>query len=279
MFHVLEKLYSQLFQRRIVDLIKLEPRLNYLMEGLRRNRQQTERRELLDKRLLVLNVAIGNYAMKFPPNTPLPKTPDIFKLPLVLNIINSRPDDEFKAEDLNPFIELYPEIARQWKQEKEAQLLEMIRSSCGESYTFDPNTVLGLATTMFSCVSCRSYDSGPVWYPRILIHCHAKKASSMLPDPQADFDTQIMEQTTRSVAWKSRNIFSFLNNERLFLSDVLKEFGFDPETITAEEMNALDPIFECIPCNDIRRGRYTMKWTHLVRQSISLILCLILFSF
>lgn len=187
-------------------------------------------------------------------------------------MINSSSDTGgITKEDLDPLVEAYPDIAREWKLETEAKLLDMIRISCGDSYAFDPNTVLHLATTFFSCSECRRYNSlenGPIWYPRVLLHDHARRSDGR---NSMDLDTEMVYDITRSTQWNARDVFQFSNAERLIMSDVLEEAGFDPETTTVEELNALDPIFECVPCNNIRHGRFTMKWTHLVRRFVPLI--------
>lgn len=238
------------------------------MEGVRALRLHRKRINLLVNRIPVLQDAVQACVSTFPPNTPLPNIADIFQLPIVLSLINSEGlDSEFTVEKLGPFIKAFPNIARQWKLEKDAQLVELIKSACGGSYTFNPDTVLGLATTMFSCKFCSNdSDMGycilPMWHPRILIHSDALSACPAEPND----DMQAIHSLTKSGPWNTGNIFTFLTDDRAIMAKVLQEFGLDPDTTTSEQMDALDPIFECVSCNDPRKGRYTMKWIHLVRN-------------
>jgi len=36
--------------------------------------------------------------------------------------------------------------------------------------------------------------------------------------------------------------------------------GLDPKSATREDMDKLNPIFECLACNDLRKGRCTLPW-------------------
>lgn len=177
---------------------------------------------------------------------------------------------EFTKDDLAPLIETYPDLVRQWRLDKEAELVEMIRDACGDSYSFNPDTVLRLATTMFDCKTCEDEEEEVpmLWYPRVLIHNHTTDRPEQLDTGD---DMEIVSTYTDLVPWNARERLSFNWDAREKMARVLKKHGFDPNTTTAEEMDALDPIFECIPCNNIYHGRFTMKWTYLVSH------CLIFF--
>lgn len=46
---------------------------------------------------------------------------------------------------------------------------------------------------------------------------------------------------------------------------VLEELELDPETATVQQLNELDPIFECVACTQTHGGRCVMAWETLVR--------------
>jgi len=48
---------------------------------------------------------------------------------------------------------------------------------------------------------------------------------------------------------------------------MLEILGLDPQTATVEELDELDPIFECLMCNDPEKGRFVMAWESTVCSS------------
>jgi hypothetical protein len=56
------------------------------------------------------------------------------------------------------------------------------------------------------------------------------------------------------------------------MDSIVSMAGLDPKTATAQDMDALDPIFECIACNSFTEGRATMTWMTTVCSVSSLFL-------
>ncbi|KAH9474685.1 hypothetical protein JR316_0013150 [Psilocybe cubensis] len=218
------------------DLLMLEPYINEHMTNVQKARVEREREYLARKTGDVLEDVIKTCAAVIPPNAFVPSLGDLAALPIVQDMFKDSatrtPDPKSELEVLR---EQFPEITVQLTHEMEEVLRGLVRSACGESYEFDSNTT----PTKF------------LWYPRIAVHEHCKT--------RCDFDV--------CNRWNHNEVISFQKEDMLFLSKILSQFGFDPAVTTMADMNAADPILECVSCNNQHIGRCTMRWDMLAQHN------------
>jgi hypothetical protein len=96
---------------------------------------------------------------------------------------------------------------------------------------------LQLATTVFKCPSPHQE---PLGYPRILVAAATSSWDSIQFDGKAS-------RIARSVVEACR---------------------LDPNTATSADMNQLNPVLECLDCQDVR-GRLAMRWIQTVPHFLS----------
>ncbi|PPQ86525.1 hypothetical protein CVT25_007176 [Psilocybe cyanescens] len=250
------------------DLNALDPFINQALSAGRQKRLRTERSRLLYARLPVLKKVIKACVSAYPLNTPAPTAAELFFIPLVQDIMTNTSLTPFAEAHLDPMLQGFAEIARRWQSDTEAKLLDLIKVACGSTYTFNPETVLRLATTVFSCNKCSTYgEDGSLWHPRVLAHNHYIQKREGFEQDSATVDCLILQSLTGYGPWNYEDYITFKQKDVRVMSDVLNQFGFDPTSTTATEMDAADPIFECVLCNCPFRGRYVMRWPMVVRST------------
>ena len=249
-------------------LASLNGFIQRFMEETRRERLARERDAMYKERLLILNDIIKAYAATLTPTASFPTSADVFKHPMVRSIIETTPPTErFTPEALQPIVPLLPEIDLHWQEKARSQLFMMIRTAA-PWYVFDEQTVLDLATTSFHCKRAGyqgcSYG-GHIGHPDILMHeCARSDPFSRENDFNPGSAEFYIRQFLHEVPWNYRRELDFDPVQMRILTDVVRMCGLDPTTTTRAEMDDLDSIFECVQCNDERRGRATMRWWGVV---------------
>ena len=90
-------------------------------------------------------------------------------------------------------------------------------------------------------------------------------ACATLPFPDSDLDTIILTNTLGETFWNLNGCITVNVDHVALLVLLLNMANLTWATTTIQELNARDPIFECISCNDERMGRATMTWARVVR--------------
>ena len=224
-----------------------------------KHRLSTIRWTTLPHRLRVLKAFHTARFALVPVNFIYPTAGEFFRIPLVRNLIDSVPNgslftqDNLRAilpNDLAPFI-------RWWYDDIELKLINLL---CGE-FSNRVNTttradIFNLATSIFFCSICSRF----LRYPHVLAH-----ACATLPFHQDDdLDASILTSTLGETFWNLNGCITRNVRSVLLLAHLLLRANFRPPT-TIQELNARNPIFECISCNDERMGRATMTWERVVR--------------
>ena len=117
---------------------------------------------------------------------------------------------------------------------------------------------LHLATTIFFLLIL---PDDPLTYPRVLIHrCAAFTGTGI------DKDRPALQRFLGCSYWNYGNFinFKFEAQNIVSLSEAIKLCGLDPNSANREDMEKQNPIFECLACNDVRKGRCTLSWLGLV---------------
>lgn len=248
------------------------------MVSLQDSRLKKERLTRLRTRVPVLIEAIHAIKLDLPLDALVPDLADVLVHPVVQKIIHDTSHSEFTISHLDPMRAIFQEISLQWQHKTESQLTNMISSVCGRG-SFDRTRVLHLATTVFSCDPCGHYNNNQhclLQYPRVLVHRHATEHFRdyyqwrINGSNTDESDISILRHHFEKVCWGTRKNIGFWKDASQILSELLIEFGYDPKTTTVAEMDAVDPIFNCVSCNLPREGRATMRWRMVVSFQITL---------
>ena len=222
------------------------------MEDKKIKRLLGERVALLTKRLPILRKVYNTCVETYPVNSIIPRAADVFLDPVVQDLFIRPPlSTAFTEKDLETLGTLFPDIVRRWRNITEEKLLNMIAPS--EKIT---ESSFQLATTIFSCRFCHN---DPLTYPQVLIHHCATVDYGRVYDEEQSVIRRYLDCSN----WNVGNI-TFDAKKVECLSEAIKLCGLDPKSATREDMDKRDPIFECLACNDLRKGRCTLSWLGVV---------------
>ena len=223
------------------------------MEDRKAKRLLRERVTLLTKRLPILRTVYNTCVETYPVNSIIPCVADVFLDPVVQDLIIRPPlSTTFTEKDLETLGALFPDIVRRWRNVTEEKLLNMIAPS--QEIT---ESSFQLATTIFSCLVCHN---DPLTYPQVLIHRCATMNYRSVYDEEQSVVLRFLDCSN----WNAGNI-TFDSKKIECLSEAVKFCGLDPKFATRREgMNKWDPIFECLACDDLRKGRCTLSWLGVV---------------
>ncbi|CAA7260695.1 unnamed protein product [Cyclocybe aegerita] len=267
-----ERVYLLLINRMVPPdiplseaLPKLEDHLEEVMEYRKSERITLEKATLYKQRLKVLRRAYASFVGLLPPEKTYPNTMEIYQFSSVEQLIKDIPPTVVFTEDTILCDLNFSGIVDAWRTKVKEELIDLIRHARGEKYEFDESTVLDLATTFFRCGNC-------IWGGKVtqygiqgtdaLTH-KCSKSSSSVGSVVGKFDAegQALKETLKEGVWNSDQEISFDENSRGIMAEVVKACGLDPLTTTAKEMEELDPLIECLDCNDECEGRAVMKWS------------------
>uniref|UniRef100_A0A8H8CE11 Uncharacterized protein n=1 Tax=Psilocybe cubensis TaxID=181762 RepID=A0A8H8CE11_PSICU len=245
--------------------------INTSMTQYRTLRLCANRKALLGNRLPILSEVTKECAARYSLDTPTPSAAELLKVQLVRDLIDDTSLEPFTSAHLDPLRLNYAEISLDWRTRTEGKLVSMIKSACGTEYKFDESSVLRLATTIFSCTKCKdshSVTKDNFWYPQVLAHYHSIPfdQNRRAEEDLVELERRSLEIRTGSTFWNDDNDIFFNKDYMQAMADILEHFGFDPAVTTSEEMDAADPIFECVFCNCSHRGRYVLRWNMLARH-------------
>ncbi|KIM37447.1 hypothetical protein M413DRAFT_274628 [Hebeloma cylindrosporum] len=231
---------------------------------------------MLKKRLEVLDEFHKDCVSKLPGNALVLSSADLFMQPLVKELIEDTPNDgpEFTLSNLDPVKDSFLEISREWIEEVKSELFAMVKAevyipSNGE-HEDDIDTHLELATTFFHCSGCSedSYRGSPgtlFRYKRAIAHACTGEwdPGTELPETET---LETLRENLKKLPWNADDRISFNSRAHYTMRDMIALCDLDPDTTTAKEMNALDPIFECLTCNSQSNGRCIMTWECVVQH-------------
>ncbi|KAF9525160.1 hypothetical protein CPB83DRAFT_909426 [Crepidotus variabilis] len=219
----------------------LEPVLTKHMMRLRRDHLDHQNADNLRELLVVLHDTYSEYLASFPPKFGYATTGDIYRLPIIRDII----DDCLPSKSLETRFEqlqaAFPEVQTAWRASVRTQLLTMIELTCAsEPQKIDPEAVLDEASTLLRCSNCR--------------HNVPVKDAHIHPCAYGDW---YGKNSIKDTYWNCR-YFSFELSVVNKYSDGLKSLGYDPKCVTVHRLNQENPIIECLLCHSEVSGRCTM---------------------
>jgi hypothetical protein len=188
-----------------------------------------------------------------------PNTAEFFRIPAVRNLIDSVPNTSpFTQDNLAPIQDDFPNLMRWWRQDMELKLIDLICKKPFNREGIDREYFFNLATSLFSCSKCSRF----LRHPDVVMH-----ACATLPFLREglDLDTTILTRTLDETFWNVNGCITVNVAHVALLVRLLIMANLTSATTTIQELNARNPIFECISCNDERMGRATMTWARVVR--------------
>ncbi|KAF8810052.1 hypothetical protein BYT27DRAFT_7186905 [Phlegmacium glaucopus] len=256
--HGLEKdpFIERTCQKEITDRVlpHVDIFINTFMEATKARRLRKERDTILQQRLPILRKIYDTCVSTYPVNSIIPSCADVYYDPFVQNLVTTPPlNATFTDEDLAAVGTAFPDIVLRWRKQTEEKLLNMINQ--GYDIQNADESILQLATTVFSCRHCANE---PLTYPRVLIHHCATDRPSY--HDSLDEDLPQIRRFLHCSNWNLGNIITFETKEIAALTEVINLCGLDPKSATAEDLDKQNAIFECLTCNDVRKGRYTLSW-------------------
>ncbi|PPQ84095.1 hypothetical protein CVT24_002434 [Panaeolus cyanescens] len=259
--------FEELVEKRITKraLESYRDKLDHYMQQIKELRLIDERDATIKSRLMVfknLYEAAINKVLK--PDDPRPRIGDVLRISNFWKLIMETPIDEEMGTAGFEIIENdIKSVIDEAFREQEVVILELVRDGMdGEPY--DPNTVLGLATTVFRLDSDSSKSKNYNFYTFSEL-----LTASMTQDPTLQSEEPYRRKVARQAlgslwlnAGEKKYIFD--KQAHVLIGSLLILLGLDPKTTTANEVQQLDPVFECLHCNSLEKGRLVMNWTHAV---------------
>lgn len=241
-------------------LVLVDDFINTFMGTVKAKRLRDERHTTLLERLSILGKVYNTCVETYPINSIIPCVADVYLDPVVQDLVMGLPlSATFTDENLATVGALFPDIVLRWRKQTEEKLLNMISQGCSTQNV--PESAFQLATTIFSCTLC---PDDPLTYPRVLVHrCATKKNYNYHPVVDGD-DLSVLWRSLDCSYWNAGNYMNFEAQKIAILTKVIKLCGLDPKSATREDMDKQNPIFECLACNDARKGRCTLSWLGVV---------------
>ncbi|KDR80012.1 hypothetical protein GALMADRAFT_242213 [Galerina marginata CBS 339.88] len=237
-------------------LSNLEEFLNEFMETQRGVRLVQERESLLEQRLPILRKVLQRYVTTLPPNALHPSVGELFRDSNILDIINNTPQTvDFTEANFDPIVPMLPDITIRWQKEMEEKLVDIIWQA-EPAYASNRETSVNLATTSFDCKHCSACY---MRFPNVLMHLCATRAYYFFAEVGSDLAH--LKDILLETYWNAAKSINFTVKNAELIAEVVALCGFDPKTTTAAEMDAANPIIECVTCNDVHEGRLTMTWS------------------
>ncbi|TFK25773.1 hypothetical protein FA15DRAFT_703389 [Coprinopsis marcescibilis] len=248
---------EKLLNKRFVSLdwSKVNQRISGILEPMKRERLIKERKQLVDKRLVILTSYYVKYAEQILlPNIVAPM-PVLLEDPDIKNIIEDLPAETAEdaiLEALNNYVVTkLPETTQRWLDHIDDTLISILKEAAEKENTSEDFTVpltLDLATSYFYC-GC------------------SKMHSSRVPVHECTHGTTY---GNRERLVDAREIMKFDKKASKEASSIVIMVGKDPKTTTIAEMDELDPIFECVNCRRFGgpvKGPKMINWRGAVSGS------------
>jgi len=231
-------------------------------EDVKEARLEREKMEVLTSRLKLLVSLLADYVNSRPACEITPPAADIYFMANTKTIIEKTPIDvEVTATSFTTLLAQLPRLSEEWRQSKNEKLTTLVNtyrkhtaSEAGNARTLNIDlTPLDLATTYFKCSFCLE----PISYPRILAH---NCMTSFYP-PQYGHTHQREFVSLYTRPWNHNgSSVTFHEYAHKCARWIVEVCGFDPELITARDMDEANPMLYCRSCG----LRHIMGWRKAV---------------
>lgn len=254
--------------------MNLEDTLDEVLRDAKVKRLAAAADALMRKRLPVYKDVFKQCLSTLSPTEPHPTPRQLFTAPLIYDLIVKTPATrELVADDFQPLADNFAALVDDWRARVSSNLRDMLKEAYEPDPIADEDTVLDLATSFFICGKCTS-SMEPISYPRVLSHnCNCSTwygdSSGMTAAEEAE-DIALRAKLDESL-WNQSGLLGFNADLAKLVGDVLEMCGFDRRTTTKAEMDAANPIIECLTCHSDIQGRAVMTWWTTVRNLCSML--------
>ncbi|KAF9466241.1 hypothetical protein BDZ94DRAFT_1251484 [Collybia nuda] len=238
----------------------IRPTLIALMEEIKAERLTVERRNAQTCRQQILSRIYEEFVASQPLHSIIPGLADFVMINKFKTIIEDTPvEEEVTPEHFQGAMSELASLIDGWRQTKNRELLEMMKVSL-DIGSDAPQSMLNLATTFFYCTSCKA----EVQHPRILIHaCTTSLRYSEDASSKYFYDLGCEP-------WNFGGKRVLFHHVAYTTSrSILKSCGYNPDIVTAQEIQDANPFIECLDCSNEKQGRLIMRWPQAVSHSIS----------
>ncbi|PPQ99646.1 hypothetical protein CVT24_005224 [Panaeolus cyanescens] len=272
------KICRKRFTDDIIENLKVM--LNDIMTRTKEDRIDGKNEKILRIRLGIVNTAYNNaLASWYSPFESRPRGCDIMQIPRFRQLvrdIENRPT--ITAADFGFQKDTLPEIIKEAQAIINDKLLQIVASGYGKKKSYDPTTVLSLATTLFNNEDIGYKRMQPrdrtqanacsfLTVPQVMT---CATSGAVPADPLSVFDQLVVETSAdRARPWNSASRLSFNKHAHDAACGVLNICNLDPEQTTLEEVENADPILECEACNSFTKGRLILSWDGAVAHALA----------
>ncbi|PPR02535.1 hypothetical protein CVT24_001961 [Panaeolus cyanescens] len=245
----------------VESIEKAKTIINGMMKNIQDRRLEEDKKVLLKSRMELLDIVYNQAVKGWLSTGNAPYISDFFVVPHIRSaVVDTAPEITVTREhffDETTFPGLV-EDARAIQREKCLEVIAKGYKVQTIKAKYDPNTVFDLATTVFGYAKDGIPDNQFMDITKTL---SLKSSPRWLSDRDR---LPLVEKVALEVftysPWNAEKkiIFHWIAYD--IISNLMKLCGVDPLTTTLEQMNALDPIFECVSCSRMSRGRLTMRW-------------------
>lgn len=219
-----------------------------------------ERKERVKQRCKILKDVLNNYRVSLPADHPeLPRDGDLAQMAPFRDIWDAPSTVDVTAASFVPALDAIPELIVLCRESQHVRLLAALERG-------DPpvrnatDAHLSLARTWFFCVDCRE----PVRHPAVLTHRCALRLRERWG---SDVDAVLYEcfRALGSTSWNfAGNLLAPRPAARKLAEWCVRESGLDPETATAEAMDAVGAMFVCGAYGSQSCAQVKRDWKNLV---------------
>ncbi|PPQ63621.1 hypothetical protein CVT24_004374 [Panaeolus cyanescens] len=252
-------------KKKLSDRImeNLKPFLEEFMANAKEKRILGERRACYESRMRALQTAYNNALTTYPLQKPRPRVADVFEIPRFKSLVMDTPDDVTVTDndfDITP--ETLAGVMEEANTIVKSKLLSVVATELKEG-TYDPATVLDLATTTFVITS--GYDKKSLHTSRVIVD---SRTGASPPHDEAKISVEeLAARVFPSVPFNSQGTIAFNTTAHEIFRGLLETCGLDPNTTTCAEMDEKHPIIECLKCNQMIEGRLIMRWSEAARHA------------
>ncbi|KAJ7577440.1 hypothetical protein C8J56DRAFT_899073 [Mycena floridula] len=221
----------------------IKPTFVEWMQDAKVNRLRLEAENSKASRYSLLRTLCTTYQSNQPIDNIMPPVPDIALSEDFRAIIEDTPlTTILTIDDFAPAIAELPRIIQEWRSQKDLELLAILQQHDSNSTLSD----LNLATTIFKV----SHETC-IRYPDILAR---RSTFSILYDPFRPMGFR------GEGTWNERNVIAYDEDASRNVSAVLKACGLDPVVATRDDLETLNPLIECLTCENSVSGCFFARW-------------------
>ncbi|KAF9000520.1 hypothetical protein BDZ89DRAFT_999306 [Hymenopellis radicata] len=192
---------------------------------------EEKKKQVIRQRICLLEELADSRLSELPESPPNPPGSAVCLYQPFFDIINDTPIEEDVTAKLKKALkQCFPDICEDWRQDQEERLKKILRKQ-------GRNDNVSLAVNAFTCAQC-GYSPPILHYPYFASHrCFYSTASFGL---KTEVSTEV---------WSAENVKVLDLVDYRECVKVIRMCGLDPDTATAEDMDAADVFFRCEKCD------------------------------